>query len=53
MVMSNDETKGEQIPLTARIFTVVDVWDALSSDHPYRKAWPEEKVREYIQAGAG
>jgi putative nucleotidyltransferase with HDIG domain len=45
--------KGEQIPLTARIFAVVDVWDALSSDRPYRAAWTEEKVREHIWAGAG
>jgi len=45
--------KGEQIPLSARIFAVVDVWDALCSDRPYRKAWPEEKVRDHIQAGAG
>jgi hypothetical protein len=40
-------------PLVVRIFAVVDVWDALSSDRPYRKAWPEEKVCEFIQAGAG
>ena len=40
--------KGDEIPLTARIFAVVDVWDALRSDRPYRSAWPEEKVREYI-----
>ncbi|MGD0612285.1 MAG: HD domain-containing phosphohydrolase [Anaerolineales bacterium] len=45
--------KGEQIPLAARIFAVVDVWDALSSDRPYRKAWPEDKVRPYIQEQAG
>jgi putative nucleotidyltransferase with HDIG domain len=45
--------KGEQIPLTARIFAVVDVWDALTSDRPYRQAWSEEKAREHIQAGAG
>jgi PAS domain S-box-containing protein len=45
--------KGEQIPLTARIFAVVDVWDALRSDRPYRTAWPEEKVREYIRSLAG
>ena len=44
---------GEQIPLAARIFAVVDVWDALRSDRPYREAWPEEKVRAYIEAGAG
>lgn len=44
---------GEQIPLAARIFAVVDVWDALTSDRPYRMAWPKEKVREYIIEGAG
>ena len=45
--------KGEQIPLVARIFAVVDVWDALRSDRPYRAGWPEEKVIEYIRAEAG
>ena len=45
--------KGEQIPLAARIFAVVDVWDALCSDRPYRKAWPEEKVRRYIEGQPG
>jgi PAS domain S-box-containing protein/putative nucleotidyltransferase with HDIG domain len=45
--------KGEQIPLVARIFAVVDVWDALTSDRPYRKAWPEEKALEYIQEQSG
>ncbi len=40
--------KGEQIPLVARIFAVVDVWDALTFDRPYRPAWPKEKVRRYI-----
>jgi len=45
--------KGEAIPLTARIFAVVDVWDALLSDRPYRKAWPKEKVRGHIQDQAG
>jgi HD-GYP domain-containing protein (c-di-GMP phosphodiesterase class II) len=41
--------KGEQIPLVARIFAVVDVWDALNSDRPYRAAWTEKKAREYIR----
>jgi len=45
--------KGVQIPLVARIFSVVDVWDALTSDRPYRTSWPREKVREHICAGAG
>ena len=45
--------KGEQIPLVARVFAVVDVWDALSSDRPYSSAWPEEKVVEYIREQAG
>jgi HD-GYP domain-containing protein (c-di-GMP phosphodiesterase class II) len=45
--------KGEQIPLVARIFSLVDVWDALSSDRPYRKAWTEDEVRQYIRQQAG
>lgn len=45
--------KGEQIPLAARIFAVVDVWDALSSDQVFRKAWPQEKAMEFIQHQAG
>jgi HD-GYP domain-containing protein (c-di-GMP phosphodiesterase class II) len=45
--------KGEQIPLAARIFAVVDVWDALGSDRPYRPAWPPEKVRAFIKEEAG
>jgi HD-GYP domain-containing protein (c-di-GMP phosphodiesterase class II) len=44
---------GEEIPLAARVFAVVDVWEALRSDRPYRRAWPEEKVREYIGMQAG
>lgn len=43
--------KGEQIPLSARIFAVVDVWDALTSDRPYRPAWIKEKVKEYLREG--
>ena len=45
--------KGKQIPLTARIFMVIDVWDALSFDRPYRKAWPAEKVQHYLRENAG
>ncbi len=45
--------KGEQIPLAARIFAVVDVWDALSKDRPYRRAWSQEKVRAYLKEQAG
>jgi HD-GYP domain-containing protein (c-di-GMP phosphodiesterase class II) len=45
--------KGEQIPLSARIFAVVDVWDALRSDRPYRDAWTEEKTKEYIRSVSG
>jgi len=45
--------KGEQIPLAARIFAVVDVWDAVTSDRPYRTAWSHEKALAYIQSQAG
>jgi HD-GYP domain-containing protein (c-di-GMP phosphodiesterase class II) len=45
--------KGEQIPLVARIFAVVDVWDALNSDRPYRKAWPETDVWDYLRQQSG
>ncbi|MDO9122668.1 MAG: HD-GYP domain-containing protein, partial [Anaerolineaceae bacterium] len=44
---------GDQIPISARIFSVVDVWDALTSDRPYRAAWPEEKVLDYIRSLSG
>ena len=47
------ELKGAEIPISARIFAIVDVWDALSSDRPYRKAWPQEKVLAYIQEESG
>jgi putative nucleotidyltransferase with HDIG domain len=45
--------KGEEIPLEARIFAVVDVWDALISQRPYKEAWPEARAREELLAQAG
>jgi putative nucleotidyltransferase with HDIG domain len=45
--------KGEQIPLSARIFAIVDVWDALRSDRPYRKARPKEMVYAYVREQSG
>jgi HD-GYP domain-containing protein (c-di-GMP phosphodiesterase class II) len=45
--------EGEQIPVAARIFSIIDVFDALTSDRPYRGAWPREQALEYIQAQSG
>jgi HD-GYP domain-containing protein (c-di-GMP phosphodiesterase class II) len=45
--------KGEDIPLPARLFALVDVWDALLSDRPYRKGWPEERVLAYLKENSG
>jgi HD-GYP domain-containing protein (c-di-GMP phosphodiesterase class II) len=45
--------KGEAIPLTARIFSVVDAWDALTNQRPYRPAWSEWRVARHIRALAG
>jgi PAS domain S-box-containing protein len=45
--------EGEQIPLAARIFAIVDVWDALNSDRPYRKAWSIEKILGHIREQSG
>jgi PAS domain S-box-containing protein len=45
--------KGEVIPLAARIFAIVDVWDALISDRPYRKAWSKSKALDYIKEQSG
>lgn len=45
--------RGEQIPLAARIFALVDVWDALTNDRPYRKAWSREQAWQYIQDQKG
>jgi len=45
--------KGEEIPLSARIFAVVDVYDALTSDRPYRKAWEKKEALNYIGEQSG
>jgi HD-GYP domain-containing protein (c-di-GMP phosphodiesterase class II) len=45
--------QGEHIPLLARIFAVVDNWDALTSDRPYRKAWNEEEAVAFLKENAG
>lgn len=45
--------KEDAIPLEARIFAVVDVWDALSTDRPYRNAWSPERVCDYLREYAG
>jgi putative two-component system response regulator len=45
--------KGEEIPLAARIFAIVDVWDALQSDRPYRPAWDKQKAMAYIREQSG
>lgn len=45
--------KEEQIPLAARIFAVIDVFDALTSDRPYRKAWTKEEALAYIKNQSG
>ncbi|MCX7838206.1 MAG: GAF domain-containing protein [Anaerolineae bacterium] len=45
--------KGEEIPLAARIFAIVDVWDALRSPRPYREAWDRARACAYMRAQAG
>jgi PAS domain S-box-containing protein len=45
--------QGEDIPLLARIFSVIDVWDALTSDRTYRKAWSAEQAKRYIAEQSG
>ena len=45
--------KGAAIPLNARIFAIIDVYDALIYNRPYRKAWEREKVLDYLQENAG
>lgn len=45
--------RGEEIPLAARIFAAVDIWDAVRSDRPYRPAWSAERAQEHIASLAG
>jgi HD-GYP domain-containing protein (c-di-GMP phosphodiesterase class II) len=45
--------KGDNIPLLTRIFSVVDVWDALCSDRPYRPAWPRSRAIQYLVEQSG
>jgi putative nucleotidyltransferase with HDIG domain len=45
--------KEEQIPLAARIFAIVDVWDAITSERPYRKGWTKQKALKYLREQSG
>jgi putative nucleotidyltransferase with HDIG domain len=45
--------RGTQIPLEARLFAIVDVWDAVTTDRPYRKSWPRKKALKYIREESG
>ncbi len=45
--------QAEEIPLAARVFAVVDVWDALRSDRPYRKGWSDQRIMEYLATESG
>jgi putative nucleotidyltransferase with HDIG domain len=45
--------RGADIPFAARMFAIIDVWDALINDRPYRAAWPQERVTRYIRSLSG
>jgi HD-GYP domain-containing protein (c-di-GMP phosphodiesterase class II) len=45
--------KGEEIPMAARLFSIADVWDALTSDRPYRPGWPKGEALAYIRSQSG
>jgi HD-GYP domain-containing protein (c-di-GMP phosphodiesterase class II) len=47
------QLKGDQIPRAARIFSIVDVWDALCSERPHRTAWTRDEAREYVTDHVG
>jgi putative nucleotidyltransferase with HDIG domain len=44
---------GTHIPWEARLFAIVDVWDAITTDRPYRKGWPRDKALKYIREQSG
>jgi response regulator RpfG family c-di-GMP phosphodiesterase len=44
---------GEQIPLAARIFSVVDAWESLRTNRPFREAWSDDKAREFLKEQSG
>lgn len=44
---------GDEIPLAARLFAIVDVYDALTNDRPYRSAWPKKRALDYIRSQSG
>jgi putative nucleotidyltransferase with HDIG domain len=48
-----DGLAGEEIPIEARLFSVIDVWDALTSDRAYRKAWSSQATLQYLKENAG
>jgi len=45
--------KGDAIPLAARLFAVVDVWDAMRSERPYREGWSDSRARDHLRSLAG
>ena len=45
--------KGDAIPLPARVFAVVEAWDVLATDRPYRKAWPRTKIVSHLNSQSG
>ena len=48
-----DQLSGNQIPFSARLFALVDVYDALISDRPYRSAWSRSEAIQYIESQSG
>lgn len=48
-----DGLAGTDIPFAARMFALIDVWDALASDRPYRDAWPSDKIKAHIRSLSG